>query len=338
MNNNSFLKTLLEKPKQKEVFEKEVKQESLNYLSEQKSQESSEKYFQAIETQMIMLDTQHAKLDLVLKTLSPEESEYIQKSFETNPESQKILQNIQEKIEQFVTAGHHAQEHLSEHYNPKVVRTVHSIGKALGGITGLFAGMPLGTVGSAAGAIAGSKAGGYGLLKLFEKTIDTFPQSIQEKIKNKELPQKELNQKQEYQEEIKKPEESLEAQRNKALEESRFISQEIQNLDPESKKKFIELIEKDSQVNEAIDTLENVYTKAHDFYHEFEVRFPKIATTAEFGIHTAIGIGLHASGLGTATVILMDTLAAAGGAEKITSKLITTGNAIKEKIGQIYKN
>jgi hypothetical protein len=330
--NNNFLKNMLEPQFRENTEQNQEKKSSLpskNESLETNPENQLEKSLYNIEQQSEKLNRHQANLEQMIASMSPEESHYIAQAIEQDPKSQGLLKSLQEKLAHLNNAGHHAQEHLSEHYNPKVVGLIHSTGKAIGGITGLFSGMPLGLAGSATGAVVGAKAGGYGLLKLFEKTVHKLPDSFQEKIKRKD-PLESVHQNQESL--------TRELEKRSLLEgKMKLLSQEAQNLDPESQKKFAELMSQDPEVLSATQKLDTLYEKYHDVYEKFEKDFPNAAAFAELGVHTAIGAGLHASGIGTAAVIAMDMVAAAGGAEQMTKHLISAGNHIKQKIISIQE-
>lgn len=266
-----------------------------------------------------------------IQQLPEAEQAFITNEIEASPESMGIFATMKEKFAQLIHAQSTLEEKLTDehNYNPKLVKMVGRIGNIAGGIGGTIAGH--GFLGAAT-SVAGSKAGGMWALKGFEKVAASLPERMREKLLAKASP-----------EQLERLA-SAEAERTKVLEvhETKLaklqeIMGQVQQLSPEQQRAFAQGMERNIKAQTGAEILAEAHHKHYTLFEKFEHKFPMLATTTEYTTHVLIGPSLHALGLGKDVLHMIELMAAGGGAEHLTKKLVNSGKHLGALLNK-FKN
>ena len=307
-----------------------AKEKTIPISPEEKNEKQLEKSATNIEVQSQKLENNQVKLEQIIESLLPEEGEFVAGELENTEEGKNIMRQLIDKASRLSNSQKYLEEKLSQKYNPKVVKVIGGVGKVFGGLSGMLIGHGILSAGTA---VVGAKVGSYTVLKVFEKYAIHLPQSFNEKIKKKE--EKEI-----INEKVEKIEKGREDIREKLKERGKLkleignLSEEINSLSDQEKNKLATSLEKDEKTFSLTQSLKSTYEKYSKFYEEFETKYPLLTTGVEFAVHASIGPILEGIEVGERALHMVELAAAAGGAEKLTSHLLSVGNSIKFAINK----
>mgnify|MGYP000087074735 CR=1 FL=1 len=285
---------------------------------------------ESIEIGSTLAETHEATL-AEIQQLPQEEQAFITTEIEQSPEGKSIIATIKEKFAHLVHAQSKLEQKLTDehNYNPKLIKMVGRIGNIAGGIGGTIAGH--GFLGAAT-SVAGSKAGGMWALKGFEKVAANLPQSMREKLLAKASP-----------EQIERLA-SAESEKAKALEiheaklaKLKEVMDRVAHLSPEDQQAFAQGMEHNIKAQTGAEVLSEAHTKHQTLFEKFEHKFPMLATATEYTTHVLIGPSLHALGIGKDVLHAIELMAAGGGAEHLTKKLVNSGKHLGDILNK-FKN
>ncbi|MCD8494791.1 MAG: hypothetical protein LRY46_01570 [Candidatus Pacebacteria bacterium] len=261
-----------------------------------------------------------------IESLSSDEQEHIEQELE----KKGIIKKMQDLAARVVHAHEHAHHELSHTYNERTVNVVNFVGKCVGGVSGLGVGMAVGggLFGGAVAAIAGSKAGGYGLLKSFDRMAKKTSRNMARKITQKTA-SAEMHM---------SPEQSPEMLASTIERTQLDISEKIDrinHLDPDKKQRVLEKLAQDPRTKDIAEKLMKPTNKYREFWHGFEKKYPTASLGLEFVTH--VSIPLATKGMLDPIVVEkillgLESVLAGGASEKMTAIAVAEAKAFKQKL------
>jgi hypothetical protein len=292
--------------------------------SDANNEQQAEQLTASVEREAVKLEQNLEMFRSLVAELSPQQDTFISERIAASPEGKTLLARVQSKAHELIHSYEHTKDHLSNHYDPRLVKVVGGVGKAIGGFTGFLAGHG---VMSAPGSVAGSKAGGYAMLKVFEELAQYLPADIHEKIR---VPKSVETQNPVISENEAKISAALETKGN-LLTQLGEVTDEIAALPEDQKEALAEVLTRDeAKITATVTKVQETYTKYRDAFKRFEKKHPIVATSAEVLIHWGISPVLESFALGETVVHALEVLASTGGAETLTTHIVGAAHHVQE--------